>query len=102
MAKLEIEFKTDYAAEFALTNSGFSVGRQQADGQSGILFGDYDIHKWRNMSASEKNVLHGTFKRRGPPGSPTTVVFRSDRATGQALRQMEFFATAYSTAAAKT
>ena len=45
-----------------------SVGRMQRDDPRGILFGDYDIQKWRNLSPATRRGLHGIFKRM-PDGS---------------------------------
>lgn len=42
---------------------GMSVGRLQRDCPRGILFGDFDIQKWRNLSTAERSALHGTLKR---------------------------------------
>ncbi|EKN01089.1 hypothetical protein MXAZACID_02249 [Acidocella sp. MX-AZ02] len=42
---------------------GMSVGRLQRDEPRGILFGDFDIQKWRNLRPAERAALHGTFRR---------------------------------------
>lgn len=46
-------------AEKLLADHGFSVGHMQRDEPRGILFGDYDIQKWRNLSINERKALHG-------------------------------------------
>lgn len=47
------------AATAWLRSMGFSVGRMQARSPSGIMFGAYDISKWRNLSQADRAVLHG-------------------------------------------
>ncbi|TAM96262.1 MAG: hypothetical protein EPN45_21225, partial [Rhizobiaceae bacterium] len=42
-----------------LTEHGFSVGRMQSREPRGILFGCYDIQKWRNLSQADRAALHG-------------------------------------------
>lgn len=46
-------------AERALKAAGFSVGSRQRGAPSGILFGDYSIAKWRNMTVAEREACHG-------------------------------------------
>lgn len=47
-------------AEAFLASAGFSVGTQQRGAPRGILYGLYDIQKWRNLSERDKAGLHGT------------------------------------------
>ena len=57
------------AAEADLEARGFSVARMQAHQPSGILFGDFDIQKWRNLSTAHREALHGQMTgdfRNGP------------------------------------
>ena len=53
-------FATDADAIAWLEPLGFSVGRQQAHAPRGVLFGDYDIQKWRNLRPDDVDDLHGT------------------------------------------
>lgn len=76
MTEHRISFPSDDAAEAALIESGFSIGRNQRSDPRGIMYGDYDIAKWRSLSASDKKCLHGVFQRHGPPGAHTTVTLR--------------------------
>lgn len=46
-------------AERLLEEHGFSVGHMQRGSSRGILFGDYDIQKWRNLNEAERAALHG-------------------------------------------
>ena len=63
-------FQAMYAAEAWCRENGLSVGQSCATGPTGLLFGRYDwIAKWRNLTASERQDLHGTMSgdmRDGP------------------------------------
>lgn len=63
------DFKAYNRALEALRTNGFSVGRMEAHSPTGILFGDFDIQKWRNLSRDDRIQLHGTITgscRHGP------------------------------------
>lgn len=47
------------AAEAFCGKVGLSVGRMQRGDPRGLLFGDFDIAKWRNLSAADRASLHG-------------------------------------------
>jgi hypothetical protein len=71
------DFAAYYAAAAYLTKRGFSVGRMQGSDPIGVMYGHYDIQKWRNLSRAECAALHGTItgnKRLGP----VTVTLRDD------------------------
>jgi hypothetical protein len=53
------EFGASRKAISFLESRGFSVGRNQAHAPRGILFGAYDIQKWRNLRPHEREALHG-------------------------------------------
>lgn len=57
------EFPSDQAAEDALSRAGCSLGRQQRDAPRGILYGDFDIQKWKNLSTDDRAALHGVYRR---------------------------------------
>ncbi|MBA8861776.1 hypothetical protein FHW19_003503 [Ochrobactrum anthropi] len=61
MARLtdEGDFAAVRRAERLLHDRGFSVGHMQRGSSRGILFGDYDIQKWRNLNEAERAALHG-------------------------------------------
>lgn len=61
MARLtdEGDFAAVRRAERLLEDHGFSVGHMQRGSSRGILFGDYDIQKWRNLNEAERAALHG-------------------------------------------
>jgi hypothetical protein len=62
------DFEAIRAAEAWCEANGVSVGRMQAHQPRGLLYGDYDIQKWRNLRAHERAALHGrmTGSRSGP------------------------------------
>lgn len=53
------DFAAVRRAEQLLQAHGFSVGTTQRGSPRGILFGNYDIQKWRNLNVSERAALHG-------------------------------------------
>lgn len=53
------DFAAVHRAEHLLDQQGFSVGIMQRGSSRGILFGDYDIQKWRNLNVAERAALHG-------------------------------------------
>lgn len=77
MSSVRVTFPTDEAAVSALEAAGFSVGRLQGGAPRGIMFGDFDIQKWRNLRPADKDSLDGHLCRHGPPGSPTSVTIHS-------------------------
>jgi hypothetical protein len=63
------EWSACMAAELWCHENGISVGEMQGPAPRGLLRGDYDISKWRNMTANEKKELHGQMTgdwRNGP------------------------------------
>lgn len=54
------DFSALAEAEKWLRDHGFSVGSMQRGDPRGILFGDWDIAKWRNLSDQDKKELDGT------------------------------------------
>lgn len=55
----EGDFAAVWRAERLLEKHGFSVGHMQRGSSRGILFGDFDIQKWRNLNEAERAALHG-------------------------------------------
>lgn len=72
------DFAACHAAEQWCADHGISVGRMQGPEPRGLLWGDFDIQKWRNLSAADRAELNGTMTgnmREGP-----VVVAISERA----------------------
>jgi hypothetical protein len=62
-------FEAIRKAEAWLKERGYSVGTMQGPAPMGIMKGDYDIAKWRNLRPSERYALDGQIdgdKRNGP------------------------------------
>ena len=62
-------FAANDAAEAWCRERGVSVGRMQKGAPRGLLRGDYEIAKWRNLSIAERRALDGTMRgdfRNGP------------------------------------
>ena len=63
------EFEAFHAAEAWCAANGISVGRMQAGSPCGLMRGDFDIAKWRNLNVIERQALHGEMTgdfRNGP------------------------------------
>jgi hypothetical protein len=69
------DFEAMYAAEAFLAAAGFSVGSTQRGDPRGIMFGDYDIAKWRNLNGREREALHGTMTGNMREGPVTVRIF---------------------------
>lgn len=85
-------FATDIAAERYLAERGFSVGRRQGPSERGILLGDFDIQKWRNLSVQDRFALHGVLQRTGcDRDTPAVVVIFgvAPREAHDAIRQAD-------------
>jgi len=54
------QFDTGADAERFLESAGFSIGRLQRDAPRGLMFGAWDIQKWRNLNDTRRAALHGT------------------------------------------
>ena len=81
-------------AEHFLQIAGFSVGRNQRGDPRGILFGDYDIAKWRNLSSQERADCHGQMTGDMREGPVVVTIF--EHAPQEA--KVEFHKTAMATA----
>lgn len=63
------DFDAVYEAETWLKSRGFAYGSMQRDSPRGIMFGDFDISKWRNLNKADIKALHGVMRgdmRHGP------------------------------------
>ena len=54
-----VEFSASHDAERWCEARGISVGHMERDRPRGLLFGDFEISKWRNMTTAEQRELHG-------------------------------------------
>lgn len=65
----EDDFAAMRTAESFLTQCGFSFGSTERGWPRCIMFGDYSIAKWRNLTETERRACHGKMSgemRRGP------------------------------------
>ncbi len=63
------EFAPCRAAEAWCEAHGISVGHGQRGAPRGLLIGNFDIQKWRNLDSDERAALHGVMRgdmRNGP------------------------------------
>jgi hypothetical protein len=66
-------FPNQEAAVAWLKARGFSVGRMQAGSPRGVLFGDFEIMKWRNLRPADRATLHGMLLAGRDRGSRASV-----------------------------
>jgi|SRR5947209_12617624 len=71
------DFAAMHAAERFLSERGFSVGSNQRGAPRGVMFGNYDIAKWRNLGADERLELHGTLIGDGRNGPLALRIYAS-------------------------
>ncbi len=64
------------AAEKWLESQGYSAGRMQGPSPIGILKGDFDISKWRNMTQAEIAALDGQIQPDGEAFRNSDAVVR--------------------------
>jgi hypothetical protein len=67
-------FEAVNAAETWCRDHGISVGRPQAHAPRGLLYGDFDIQKWRNLSVTERAQLNGQMI--GGRNGPVTIMLK--------------------------
>lgn len=80
-------FQAKYAAEDFARSCGFSVGSGQAHAPTGLMYGDYLVAKWKNMSAAQRRALHATITGDGREGPVTLNIHTPCPAEGaQRLR----------------
>lgn len=70
-----------------LAAHGFSFGKNQRGEPTGILYGDFDIQKWRNLRANERKALHGIIEAGDHRNGPVTVTIY-DTAPVEALDRL--------------
>ena len=68
------EWAAKQACERFLSERGFSIGRSQAASPRGVLFGDYNIQKWRNLRPADRDTLHALVTGDGRYGPVTITI----------------------------
>jgi len=82
---LTYTFPSEPAAERILRAAGFAIGRLQADAPRGLMHGDYVVMKWRNLSAADRDGLHGVYARHHRGGPVTVKIFDRCPAEGRGV-----------------
>ncbi len=80
------DFEAVRAAEKALAAGAFAIGHMQRGSPRGILYGDYLIQKWKNLSRQDIAELCGIAE--GGRDGPIVVTFY-DNAPDHAISAME-------------
>jgi hypothetical protein len=69
------DFSAMRAVERWCERNGYSIGRTQRGSPIGVLKGDYDIQKWRNLSKQQRADLDGVITwKDGTPRDGTAVL----------------------------
>lgn len=92
--KSEVDFGACRSAECFLERAGFSLGRMQRGDPRGILFGTYNIQKWRNLSEDDRKALHGQMTGNMRDGPVEIRIF--GRAPDEAKKEFHLEASAVS------
>lgn len=66
-------FDALHAAEGFVRSIGASCGSNQRGAPTGIMFGDFNIAKWRSLNACERGELHGVIDAGDHRNGPVTV-----------------------------
>lgn len=66
------------ACEWCRQN-GYSYGTMQADAPTGLLRGNFEISKWRNMTKAERDALDGVMDAPGRTYRTGPVTIRLKR-----------------------
>lgn len=69
------DFAATRAAEAWCNENGISVGIMQGHDPRGLLVGDFDIAKWRNLDRDERAALHGVMTGDGRNGPAHIELF---------------------------
>ncbi|KKQ95342.1 MAG: hypothetical protein UT21_C0006G0014 [Candidatus Woesebacteria bacterium GW2011_GWA1_39_11b] len=68
-------FEAFYAAKDWMVENNYSCGSSCAFAPVGLIEGDYDIAKWKNMTKSEINTLDGVMTGDLREGPVTITIF---------------------------
>ena len=86
--KADGDFGAMRAAEDWLRARGFSVGSTCRGYPRGVLYGDYSIAKWRNLTSAEVAGLHGVMRGNragGFRGADVTIELSERDAPAEAI-----------------
>lgn len=68
-------FAAKNAAEAWCAENGISVGESQGPAPRGLLVGEFDIAKWRNLNLEDRAALHGVMTGDGRNGPVHVELF---------------------------
>ena len=68
-------FRAYHDAERWAAEQGYSVGRMCSPSPTGIKKGNYDIAKWRNLSAADMTLMDGVIVGDNFRDGPVTVYY---------------------------
>ena len=71
------DFEAFCEAENYLKKNGYSWGSMQCDDPIGIMKGDFNISKWRNLSTNERNALDGIITGDTRNGPVTVEIYKA-------------------------
>lgn len=80
------DFATIREAEDYLRERGFSVGRLQGPAPRGIMLGEIDIQKWRNLDRRHRLALHGVLTRENQTRMRVTIFADAPAEAHEAIR----------------
>lgn len=69
------DFAATRLAEQFLRERGFSFGPTQGPDPRAVMFGDYLVAKWRNLTRADKAANHGVMLGRPRTGPITVIVY---------------------------
>lgn len=75
LADTSVDFGAFYRLEHWAAVNGYSVGRMQGSDPIGLLRGNHDLQKWRNLGQLDREALDGVVTWVGTPRSGTAVVW---------------------------
>lgn len=75
------DYKAYKMAQNWCEQSGYSYGSMQADAPTGLLKGNFEIAKWRNMTQKERDALAGILDAPGRTYRTGPVFVRIKRNT---------------------
>lgn len=70
------DFDAYHRAVKFLTDRGFSVGPMQANSPTGVMFGQWDVSKWRNLSKVQQQACDAVITAGNFRHGPVTVTMR--------------------------
>lgn len=77
------DFEALRAAETHLRARGFSYGSSERGAPTGVMYGEFDISKWRNLSAEDRKSLDGAILAGDHRNGPVVIVIQNEKVAGK-------------------